>query len=252
MSVREPPRALCESRRQRTSIQRPLRDHLTPPPATYRLVDAPRCQADSRWHRTPQVTRILRAGAPHVPAGARLRAAQRRGRPPRHHRAPAVRPGDGGGGLREGGRREPVLPRRGVDAGHLARSGSAGAHRRCSRSAITEASVPPRAACLLFFVPLLCLSWWAVYLPAVLPAEPASNGGHFCSERRSSALRKPNRATCKTLGVAARLSPPILRGEHPLFWISTVCSGPEGPAASQETETKGIDVFSTERRDTGG
>ena len=60
------------------------------------------------------------------------------------------------------------------------------------------------------------------------------------------------RATCKTLGVAARLSPPILRGEHPLFWISTVCSGREGPAASQETETKGIDVFSTERRDTGG
>ena len=60
------------------------------------------------------------------------------------------------------------------------------------------------------------------------------------------------RATCKTLGVAARLSPPILRGEHPLFWISTACSGPEGPAASQETENEGIDVFSTERRDTGG
>ena len=39
---------------------------------------------------------------------------------------------------------------------------------------------------------------------------------------------------------------------HPLFWISTACSGPEGPAASQETENKGIDVFSTERRDTGG
>ena len=38
----------------------------------------------------------------------------------------------------------------------------------------------------------------------------------------------------------------------PLSWISTACSGPEGPAASQETETKGIDVFSTERRDTGG
>ena len=39
---------------------------------------------------------------------------------------------------------------------------------------------------------------------------------------------------------------------HPLFWISTACSGPEGPAASQETENKGIDVFSTERGDTGG
>ena len=38
----------------------------------------------------------------------------------------------------------------------------------------------------------------------------------------------------------------------PLFWISTACSGPEGPAASQETENKGIDVFSTERGDTGG
>ena len=64
--------------------------------------------------------------------------------------------------------------------------------------------------------------------------------------------RVDSRATCKTLGVAARLSPPILRGEHPLFWISTACSGPEGPAASQETENKGIDVFSTERGDTGG
>ena len=38
----------------------------------------------------------------------------------------------------------------------------------------------------------------------------------------------------------------------PLSWISTACSGPEGPAASQETENKGIDVFSTERGDTGG
>ena len=69
-----------------------------------------------------------------------------------------------------------------------------------------------------------------------------SNPTHTCLRR----------ATCKTLGVAARLSPPILRGEHPLFWISTACSGPEGPAASQETENEGIDVFSTERRDTGG
>ena len=38
----------------------------------------------------------------------------------------------------------------------------------------------------------------------------------------------------------------------PLSWISTACSGPEGPAASQETENKGTDVFSTERGDTGG
>ena len=60
------------------------------------------------------------------------------------------------------------------------------------------------------------------------------------------------RATCKTLGVAARLSPPILRVNTPLSWISTACSGPEGPAASQKAENKGIDVFSTERRDTGG
>ena len=59
-------------------------------------------------------------------------------------------------------------------------------------------------------------------------------------------------ATCKTLGVAARLSPLILRVNTPLSWISTACSGPEGPAASQKAENKGIDVFSTERRDTGG
>ena len=124
--------------------------------AVRECLPAGRCSA-GRVGRLRPGAGAERAGAPHVPAGARLRTAQRRGRPHRHHRALAVRPGDGGGGLREGGRREPVLPRRGVDAGHLARSGSAGAHRRCSRSAITEASVPPRAACLLFFVPLLSL-----------------------------------------------------------------------------------------------
>ena len=41
--------------------------------------------------------------------------------------------------------------------------------------------------------------------------------------------------------VAAQLSPPILRVNTPLFWISTACSGPEGPAARQEAENKGID-----------
>ena len=59
-------------------------------------------------------------------------------------------------------------------------------------------------------------------------------------------------ATCKTLEVAAQLSPPILRVNTALSWNSTACSGREGPTASQDAENKGIDVFVTERRDTGG
>ena len=82
-----------------------------------------------------------------------------------------------------------------------------------------------------------------------------SRSASFRHIQRTGSERDCNaseRATCKTLGVAARLSPLILRVNTPLSWISTACSGPEGPAASQKAENKGIDVFSTERRDTGG